>query len=77
MIIIHFGTILYLLLLALVLLFWQKMRGLSFDDILGKIDHEHHHVHRVIAKHLLGGTWKEHQQWMEEEDKPIDGVNHE
>ena len=69
MIITHFGPILYLLLLALIVLFWLKVRGLSFDDILEKIEHEHHHVHRVIAKHPLGGKWKEHQQWLEEEDE--------
>ena len=76
MILTHFGAILYLLLLALIILFWQKVRGLSFDDILGQIDHDHHHVHRVIGKHPLGGTWKEHQQWMQEEDKPTNGVRH-
>ena len=60
------GVILYLLLLALSIMFWQKLRGMSFDDVLTEIDRVHHHVHKVIAEHPQGGTWQKHQQWLAE-----------
>ena len=65
---IYIGVILYVLLFLLLLLFWLKARGMSLDDLLVRGGHEHHHVHRVIAKHPLGGTWKEHSRWMAEEE---------
>ena len=60
------GLALYLILLALALMFWRHRRRRSLDDLLESNEHAHHHVHRVIAGHPLGGTWKQHKTWMEE-----------
>ena len=62
-----FGWIVYALLLALLLLFWRKARRRSLDALLEQGVEEHHHVHRVLAKHPEGGTWKDHQRRMSEE----------
>ena len=64
----HFGLILYLVAAALVLMFWLKRGGLSLDGLLACNEREHHHVHRVIAGHPLGGSWKEHKQWLRQEE---------
>jgi hypothetical protein len=58
------GAVLYLLLFALLVLFWRKVRGRSFDDLLGQDLDLHERVHRVIAEHPRGGTWQEHKDWM-------------
>ncbi len=66
-----FGWILYVLLAALLYLFWFKTRGMSFDDLLNQSAREHHEVMKVTARHPHGGTWHEHKQWMKrEEEKP-------
>lgn len=68
---IYASVILYGLLILIVLLFWHKTRGLSLDDLLERSAHEHHDVQRVAAKHPRGGTWWQHQQWMEQaKEKP-------
>ena len=61
------GPLLYVLVVALLLMFWWKVRGLSFDALLEQGRSEHRHVLKVIAKHPHGGTWKEHRKWMREE----------
>ena len=60
------GLLLYLLVAALLALFWAKVRGKSFDDLLVQAAREHHHVLRVLERHPRGGTWKEHKTWMGE-----------
>jgi hypothetical protein len=65
----YFGVILYLVVVALALMFWLKRGGLSLDGLLERSEHDHHHVHRVIVKQPLGGSWKEHKQWMREESE--------
>jgi hypothetical protein len=65
------GWILYVLLAALLYLFWVKARAMSFDDLLDQSAREHHEVMRVIARYPHGGTWRQHKQWMkQEEEKP-------
>jgi hypothetical protein len=61
------GYLLYLLVAALLVLFWRQVRGLSFDTLLARAAEQHHHVHRVLAKHPEGGSWHEYQDWMQEE----------
>lgn len=61
------GFLVYVLVVALLVMFWQQVRGCSFDDLLERSAEEHWRVHRVIAKHPLGGTWAEHQRWMQDE----------
>ncbi len=60
------GFLLYVLVAALLALFRRQLRGQSFDDLLARAARDHHHVHRVLAKHPLGGCWKEIQAWMRE-----------
>ncbi|HJO71922.1 MAG TPA: hypothetical protein QGG32_03595, partial [Rhodospirillales bacterium] len=64
---VDFGWIVYALLLALLLLFWRKVRRRSLYTLIEQGTEEHHHVHRVLAKHPEGGTWTEHQHRMSEE----------
>lgn len=60
------GWIIYILLFALLYLFWRHVRGASFADLLERAQHEHHQVQRVHAAHPRGGTWREHRRWMRE-----------
>ena len=60
------GFLLYVLVAALLVLFRHHSRGQSFDDLLARAARDHHHVHRVLAKHPQGGGWKEYQAWMRE-----------
>ena len=60
------GFLLYVLVAALVVLFQGQVRGQSFDDLLARAARNHHQVHRVLAKHPQGGSWKEYQAWVRE-----------
>jgi hypothetical protein len=60
------GIVLYGLLVALLIAFWRRMRGKSMEDLLAESADEHHHVHRVLAKHPGGGDWPNHKRWMNE-----------
>lgn len=63
--------IVYVLLAALLYLFWIKTRGIAFDDLLHQSAREHPEVMQVTARHPHGGAWRRHQQWMKrEEEKP-------
>ncbi len=62
----EFGYLLYVRVTALLALFWRQLRGQSFDDLLARAARDHHHVHRVLAKHPKGGSWKDYQAWMRE-----------
>ncbi len=48
------GFLLYILVAALLALFWRQLRGRSFDDLLARAARDHHHVHRVLDKHPQG-----------------------
>ena len=61
------GYLLYLVVAALLILFWRHVRGLSFDRLLARAEEEHHRVHRVLAKHPDGGAWREYLDWMKAE----------
>jgi len=61
------GYLLYLVVAALLVLFWRHVRGLSFDALLVRATEEHHNVHRVLAKHPHGGTWRAYRDWMRAE----------
>ncbi len=61
------GYLLYLVVAALLVLFWRHVRGMSFDGLLARAETAHHHVHRVLAKYPDGGTWQEYQDWMRAE----------
>ncbi len=61
------GYLLYLVVAALLVLFWRHVRGLSFDALLDRAAREHRHVHRVLAKHPEGGVWRAYQDWMRTE----------
>ena len=61
------GYLLYLVVAGLLVLFWRHLRGVSFDGLLARAATEHHHVHRVLAKHPEGGTWREYRDWLKAE----------
>ncbi len=58
------GWIVYLLLLALLWLFWSRVRGLDTDGLLERDARLHERVHRVLGRHPEGGTWPEFRAWM-------------
>ena len=58
------GWLLYVVLAALLALFWKHRGGRSLDALLERDTALHHQVHRVIEKHPAGGTWRQHQAWM-------------
>ena len=62
----YFGKGLYLIFFALAFWFAHRTQGRGLGRLLADRGHEHHHVHRVIETHPRGGTWTQHQQWMED-----------
>ncbi len=62
-----FSWLLFILLAALLALFWKRRGGLSLDELLERDTALHHQVHRVLKKHPAGGTWSQYQAWMREE----------
>ena len=50
---------------ALAFWFAHRTQGRNLGQLLEATDPAHHQVHRVIEAHPKGGTWTEHQQWME------------
>ncbi len=60
------GFLLYVMAAALLALFQRQRHGQSFDDLLARAARDHHHVHRVLAKHPQSGCWKEYQAWLRE-----------
>ena len=55
------GYIPNLLLLALVVIFWQA-RARTFNQLLDASNH--HQVLAAIINHPKGGSWSEHKRWM-------------
>ncbi len=58
------GYLLNLVAAAPLVLFWRHVRGRSIDGLPARAATAHHHVHRVLAKHPHGGTWRDYQDWM-------------
>jgi hypothetical protein len=62
----YLGAILYPLSGWILFAFWREVRGRSFEDLLERSLGAHRHVHRALARHPRGGTWKQHLRWMRE-----------
>lgn len=62
------GAILYLLLVAILILFWYKSRGKSLRQLLEQDIQTHHLIQKIIAAHPHGGTWRQYRQWMAAEE---------
>jgi hypothetical protein len=62
------GWFLYLLVVLFILLFWIKVRGLTFEELLERSVHEHEYVKIIFAKHPQGGSWHEFKQWLKEQE---------
>lgn len=58
------GSLLYVAFALLVYMFWRRVRGETFEEILESSEREHHRVARVLKKHPHGGTWPEFQAWL-------------
>lgn len=61
------GSLLYVVFALLVYMFWRRVRGETFDEILESSEREHHRVARVLKKHPHGGTWSEFQAWLKDQ----------
>ena len=62
------GYIIYVLLLVLLYLFRQRKGARTFDNLLDQSVREHHFVQHVHQRHPQGGTWREFEAWMKEEE---------
>ena len=62
------GLVLYGLFLVLILMFWLYRAGRSLQQMIDQNAVDHHHVHRVITEHPIGGVWSRHRAWMDEEE---------
>ena len=51
------GYILYLLLVAILVLFWRVRAGRNLDQMLDDIAHHHHDVIAFLKTHPLGADW--------------------
>ncbi len=60
------GYSVYILLAALIALFWGARAGRTVDQLIAAGDHLHHQVLATGKKHPKGGTWAEHSRWMTE-----------
>lgn len=63
------GLFLYFLCALFIFLFWSRVRGLTFDEILRRSRLEHEHVKKILGKHPHGGTWKEMKHWLKGENE--------
>ena len=61
-----FGKGLYLLFFDPVFWFAHRTHGHNHRHLLADNGHAQHQVHKVNQDHPEGGTWSEHQQWMED-----------
>lgn len=61
------GSLLYVALAILVYMFWRRVKGQSFNQILEAGNRSHHHVVRILKKHPRGGTWRDFQAWMKQD----------
>jgi hypothetical protein len=61
-----FGIVVYVILALLVIMFWRRARGRSLEEIFAQSEADHHGVNDVHAAYPLGGTWKQHLQWMQD-----------
>jgi len=59
--------IVVLLLVAMAVYMGRRLWGKSFDELFADQEREHHHVHRVLARHPHGGNWTDFRRWMDEE----------
>ena len=62
------GWFLYILGVLFVLLFWSRSRGLTFEELLKRSEHEHKCVQRIFASHPHGGSWGKFKVWQKEVD---------
>lgn len=62
----NYGWFLYLLGSLFILLFWYRSRGLTFEELLARSEHEHECVKKIFAKHPHGGSWGEFKEWQKE-----------
>lgn len=64
------GLVLYVLLVAILMLFLRAAGRPSLEKMLDQNVHAHEHVHRVLAKHPGGGRWTEVKRWLAEDAEP-------
>jgi hypothetical protein len=62
-----FGWLLFVLLAAVLALFWKNGGARPLDELLERDRALHHQVHRVLEKHPAGGTWQQYRAWIREE----------
>ncbi len=63
------GWILYVLFLVLMFVFRSHAGGRKMETLFEESHRHHQQVLGVIGAHPLGGTWKQHQTWMENKKK--------
>ena len=64
----YFGYLLYALSALFVWMMWRKIHSNTLNDLLDRSAREHQRVHDVFLKRPQGGTWRQVETWLEEED---------
>lgn len=59
------GWILYVLFAGLMIVFWRKVGGRKMEALFAESHRHHYRVLGVISKNPLGGSWRQHRQWMD------------
>lgn len=62
-----YGYFIYILMAAILWVFWRKVRGRTFEELLQLRALEHHQIIELHRKHPFGGTWTEFNYWLEVE----------
>ena len=64
---INSGLFLYLFGVIFIFMFWFRVRGLTFEQLLQRSEQEHERVKIIFNKHPHGGSWHEFKQWWKEQ----------
>ncbi len=59
-----YGYIIYLLLLAILWVFFTRVRGKTLEQLFDQSAVEHHQIIELHRKHPAGGDWQEFNNWL-------------
>ncbi len=57
--------LLYLMMAAILLWMWRRVRGMTLEEIVQASANEHHELNAVFETHPRGGSWPELCGWLE------------
>ncbi len=57
------GFALYPIMAIILWVMWQRVRGMTLEQILAKAAAEHHQLNKIFEEHPQGGNFKEMEHW--------------